>query len=62
MREEPESPEKTPQNAAERRYREVPQPKFNPFANEDDMFKVVLAVGAAVLLLIALAVLIRSIL
>lgn len=35
------------------------KPRFNPFANEEDMFKIVLWAGAAVLLIIVLVVLAR---
>lgn len=34
--------------------------RFNPFVNEDDMFKVVLAVAGAALLIVAVAVLVQS--
>jgi hypothetical protein len=34
--------------------------RFNPFVNEDDMFKVVLVVAGAALVFIAVAVIIQS--
>lgn len=55
---QPETPEQPAQKPA--RPPEVPgsgpnMPKFNPFTNEDDMFKIVLGVGGFVLLVAVVA-------
>jgi hypothetical protein len=50
----------TPEKGAETPPEE-PKGRFNPFLNEDDMFKVVLYVGAAVLVLAVLAFLANAV-
>ncbi|MFT4049986.1 MAG: hypothetical protein QM648_09145 [Solirubrobacterales bacterium] len=40
----------------------APQRRFNPFLNEEDMFKVVLWVAGAVFVLVVLAVVVRALL
>lgn len=56
----PKPPEETPEERPEAPVDE-PKQRFNPFAHEEDMFKVVLATGAFVLLAILVATLARAI-
>lgn len=59
---DPERPDEGAQSSAEppaEIERRDPN-RFNPFVNEDDMFKVVLGVAGAALLIVAVAVIIQS--
>ena len=60
MTTDPERPSSTPENGPETPS-EPPKQRFNPFLHEDDMFKIVLYVGAGVLAIAVLAVLAQAI-
>lgn len=64
MTQTPDNEPETPQNGAERASAgpaNDPPHRFNPFAHEEDMFKVVLWVGGALLVLIVIVALARTI-
>jgi hypothetical protein len=54
MTSDQEKPPPAPENGAES-LPEEPKQRFDPFTNEGDMFKIVLWVGAAVLVVMVLA-------
>jgi hypothetical protein len=58
MTTDPDKHPETPENGSER----PEKGRFNPFLNEDDMFKVVLWVAGGVLVVAALAVLAQAVL
>jgi hypothetical protein len=61
MTSDPDKPVAKPENGSEPPV-EDPKGRFNPFLNEDDMFKIVLGVGAGVLVVAVLAVIANALL
>ncbi len=56
-----EGAQRAPEDAANGQKPE-PKPRFNPFINEEDMFKVVLWAGGICLAVVLLAMIVRSVL
>jgi hypothetical protein len=61
MTSDQDKPVAEPENGSEPPVEE-PKERFNPFLHEDDMFKIVLGVGAGVLVVAVLAVIANALL
>jgi hypothetical protein len=57
----PTEPTETPQNPAQSVSKPPEKRRFDPFTHEEDMFKIVLWVGAAVLVVAAIIVIVEAI-
>ena len=62
MTDDPGKQREDAQNASQPPAEEPEPHRFNPFINEEDMFKVVLAVGAACLVTVVVVLALRAIL